>query len=122
MQVKGCLAHSPELGQPEFSNAPEAFDAVYMGLVSNEFIVAMIDSEVLAITDIDETIIAAPAVRVNHTLRLDLSPDDGLQRGFGTIRDDFGIDFPVAFEDAEDNRFTIGAAPSFSFNAQCSKE
>ena len=72
MQEKGCRAHSSEPGQPGFGEAPEAFNTVDMSLASDELIAAMIDSQVLAITNIDQAVVATPAVRIYDALWLTL--------------------------------------------------
>ena len=64
MQVKSFWAHTTEPGKSGFGISPEALDTVDMGPAVNEFIVAVVDSKVLAVTNIDQAIIAASAVRV----------------------------------------------------------
>lgn len=122
MQVKSAWAHSSEPGEATFGIAPEALDAVDMGPPVSEFIAAMIDPEVLPIADIDQAVITAPAVGIDDAFRGHLSPYNRLQRGFGAIRDDFCIDFPVTFENAKDDSFAVRAAPSLAFDSACSEE
>lgn len=121
MQVKSAWAHSPEPGEAAFGVAPEAFDAVDMGPPVSEFITAMIDPEMLPIADINQAIVAAPAVGIDNTLRGHLAPYNRLQRGFGAIRDDFRIDFPVAFEDAEYDSFAVCSTPSLALDCRAPK-
>ena len=42
--------------------------------------------------------------------------NNGLQCGFNTIWDDFGIDFTVSLEHTENGPFTKGSSPSFPFD------
>ena len=122
MQVKSAWAHSPEPGEAAFGVAPEALDAVDMGSPVDEFIAAMIDPEVLPVADIDEAVVAAPAVGIDDAFRSHLSSYNRLQRGFGAIRDNLGVDLPIAFEDTEDDSFSICATPSLALDSPCSKE
>jgi hypothetical protein len=77
---------------------------------------------VLAIPYIDKAIVAAPTVRVNDTFRLDLSTDNSLQCGFRAVRNNFGIDLSVAFEDTEDDGFPVGPTPTFALGPARTKE
>jgi len=87
----------------------------------NKFIVAVVDSKVLAIADVDQAIIAAPTVRVDDAFRGYLSPYNGLQRGFRAIRDYFGIDLAIAFEYTEDDGFAISATSTFALDTPCAE-
>jgi hypothetical protein len=88
VQEKGCRAHSPEPCQSGLGEAPEAFNAVDMSLAPGKFIAAMINSQVLAVTDIDKAIVATPTVGIDDALWCYFAAYNGLQRGFkqsGTI-------------------------------------
>ena len=62
--------------QPGLGKTPEAFNAVDVGLVSNEFVPAVVDPEVLAITDINQAVVAAPAIGVDDAFQTDLAPNN----------------------------------------------
>ena len=53
-----------ELGQPDLGQAPEAFDAVDMDGSPAELVAGMIDTDV-AIAEIDQAVVAAPAIGVD---------------------------------------------------------
>ena len=65
VQVKSSHGHGVELLQAAFGKAPEALDPVNVAMVINELVRAMVDSEVLRIADINQSVIAAPAIRVD---------------------------------------------------------
>ena len=78
MQVKSFWAYTTEPGKSGFSISPEALDTVDMSPAVNEFIIAVVDLKVLVVTDIDQAIIAAPAVRVYDAVRGYLPSYNGL--------------------------------------------
>ena len=47
-----------------------------------ELIVTMIDSEMFRVTDINQAVIAAPAIRVDHGVQGHAAPDYGLKCAF----------------------------------------
>ena len=65
MQVKYTWDHATETKQARLSTPPEAFDSVDVIRAFGKFILAMINREMLTVTNINQTIIATPAVRVD---------------------------------------------------------
>jgi hypothetical protein len=53
-----------------------------VALVGSELIIAVIDSEMFRIADINQPVIAAPTVRVNDRVCRDTTANNGLQSGF----------------------------------------
>ena len=113
---------SPVFDKACFGISPEPFDAIDMGFVFNELILSMIDSQVLSVTNIHQAIVATPTVRVDDTVQADLSSNSLLQRGLRAIGDYLGVHASIAFEDAKDDGFPVGASSSFALDAPCSKE
>src|SRR5512141_423722 len=113
VQIEGGFSHATEPSKPGFGETPEALDAVDVGLPLGELVPAVVDSQVLAITDIDQSVVAAPVVGVDHTLGFHFASYDRLQRGFGAVGHDLGVDLAIALEDAEDDRLARSAAPAF---------
>jgi len=109
--------HTTESIQTGLGKPPEALDAVDMGFASNELILSMIDSQVLAIADVNQAVVTPPAIGIDDAIQGDTAPDNPLQSSLSAVRDDFCIHTAIAFEDAEDGRFTEGATPSFAFDA-----
>ena len=64
-----CFGRPLNLGQPDFGQAPEAFDAVDMNGSFRNLVVGMIDADV-AIAEIDEAVVAAPAIGVDDGARV----------------------------------------------------
>ena len=94
-----------ELHQPALGVAPKALNAVDMNAAPGEFVVAVVDPQVLVKPHIDQAVVAAPAVGVNHAGDVGLAPDDGLKNGFGGIGHDLGVHIVAALEQAKDHRF-----------------
>ena len=114
MQVERMGRNAIELLQPSFRTRPETFNTIDMTLVIGKLIVRMQHPEMLRVSNINQSIVAAPAVRVNHGLQRNMSTNHLLQRAFAAIRDDLGIDRPITFEDAEDDGLPTGSASTLS--------
>ena len=65
MQVKCTGGHATESKQARFGIPPETFNSIDVITAFGKFILAMINPELLTVTNIDQAIIAAPAVRVD---------------------------------------------------------
>jgi len=122
MQMKSLFAHTSESEKPGFGITPEAFDSVDMAFAMDEFILSMVDPKVLFITKVNESIVTSPTIRMDNAFKAHTASDNRLQRGSPAIRDNFGIHFPVAFEDAKNNSFTESSTASFAFNPPSAKE
>ena len=60
VKVKRVSRHAIELLQSALGKAPEALDAINVTRAKAEFVVTMLDSQVFGITNIDQSIVAAP--------------------------------------------------------------
>ena len=58
--------------------SPEAFNTVDVIAAFGKFVLAMINPKMLAITHIDQTIIATPTVRVDDAFELNFAADHRL--------------------------------------------
>ena len=67
MQLKGMLCEPVELGKPSFGKTPKRLNAVDMRNAPGEFIIAMIDAVMFIKANIDQAIVATPAMCMNHT-------------------------------------------------------
>src|SRR5690606_11286832 len=81
-----------------------------VGMFVGEFVSAMLDAQVLGVADVDQAVVAAPAVGVDDAVEVDLASNGLLQGLFATIGDDLGVDLAVALEDAEDDGLASGAS------------
>ena len=121
MQVEHSFMDPSEPDETSFRVPPEAFNPVHMRSAPNKLILAMIDSQMSTIPDIDQPIVPAPPVRIDHAVQGDLSSNNRLQRGFSAVRDEFRVDLPIPLEDPKDNVFTIHPAATFSFDPSSPK-
>ncbi len=87
-----------------------------MGSVG-EFILCMLDPEVLVEAEIDQSVVAAPAVCLERGFGFHFAANHRLQRGIRDIWHDLGVDLAAAFEQAEDDGFSAGSATSFAAHA-----
>ena len=69
MQIKSRFRQTSELGQPHFSDAPEVFNSVNMGLAVCKFVIAMLNPIMLFITQVNEAIIAFLSIGVDCALK-----------------------------------------------------
>ena len=81
----------------------------------------MIDPKVLFQAEVTPPIVALPAVGVDEAVGGHFAADDGLQRGFGSIGHDFGIDTIASLEQTKDDGLTACATPAFAVNRSGAK-
>ena len=121
MEIKRMLGHPVELHQATLGVTPKALDAVDVNAAPGELVVAVVDPQMLVKADIDQPVIAAPAVRVNHAGNVGLASDDGLKDNLGGIGDNFGINVLAAFEQTKYDRLLTCATAAKSANTARSK-
>ena len=111
VQIKSVPWHAIELRQAAFGITPKALDAVNVNTAPGELVVAMVDPQVLVKTHIDQAVIAAPAVGVNHAGDVGLASDNGLQDGFGGIGNNFRVNVLTSLEQPEHDRLLTRSSP-----------
>lgn len=116
MPIEGAFVDPTKTDEPGFGIAPTSFNAIHLRSTADEFIVAVIDAKVPPISDIDQTVIAPPPIRIDHTIQCHLPSNNRLQPGFSTIRDQFRIDLSIALENPKDDRFAIGSSAALALN------
>lgn len=82
----------------------------------------MVDTEVLVVSHIDETIVAFESIGVDGAVIRHLTPYDGLQCGFGTVWHDLGIDLALPFDETEYGGLVISATATFAFRPASAEE
>ena len=117
MQIKGMFRNAIEFCQAPFCKTPERFDAVNMPFATGKLVVAKINPEVLIKTDIDQSVIAAPPIRMNDSIWCNMPTDNSLQCGFGAIRKNLCVYFHLALQNTKNNRFAMSASTSFTSDA-----
>ena len=98
VQVESVLRDTIELSQSSFSETPKRLNAIDMIRTFNELIIAMIDPQVLVKADVYQAIIAWPTIGIDHTVRINLTSNDGLQGGFRSIGYDLRINTIAPFK------------------------
>jgi len=114
MQVERMSRDAIELLQTTLGARPETFNAVDVAVVISKLILRVKHTEMLRVTNINQTIVAAPAIGVNYRVERDMTTNHLLQRAFLTIRHDLSIDRAITLEDAEDDSFTTRATPALA--------
>ena len=122
MQMKACFAHTLEPEKPGLGKTPEAFNSIDVAFALNEFILPMVDSEVLFVSQIHQSIISSPTIGMDDALKAYSTSDNRLQRGSSAIWNNFCIHLAVTFEDAKDDCFSKGSTSSFPFYPASSEE
>ena len=79
MELKMRLGNALEFHQTMFSITPETFDAIDVVTFSiRKLVIPMVDTKVFFITKIDQPIISAPAITVNHSIDIGMTSDNSL--------------------------------------------
>jgi hypothetical protein len=90
-----------EPGETALGEAPERLDAIDVSAAFGEGFL-FVDADMLVEADVHQPVIARPAIGANDAGGIDPAPDNGSQRGLGTVFDDLRIDLSMPLEDAED--------------------
>ena len=117
VQVEGGGCDPVELLEAPLGEAPEALNAVDVMRAGDELVLTVMDSKMLRIPNVNQAVIAAPAVRVDDGVERDATAHNGLQSTLFTVRHDLRVDAAVSFEDAEDDGLTRSAAPALASHA-----
>jgi|SRR5699024_160808 len=115
MQIKGLFRHTIKLGKSSLGITPKRFDSVNVASWIGEFIFAMLDSVVLVISNIYQTIVTGPTIRMNHTFQAYFPTYNMLKRLLLGVWHDFSVHFAPSFEDAKDNGFPTSTAASAGY-------
>ena len=116
MQVKSAFIQSSEFAQPGFGKCPETFYPIYVRFSISKFVNSVFDSIMLLISQIHETIITTPGIRMNNTFYADFSSNYRLKRLAFTVWNYLGIDLTIPLENPKNNRFTPGSSSLNTFN------
>jgi len=117
MEFELVFWYALKFSQAMLRVAPETLNAVNMvAKTGRKFTLPVVDTKMLLVVQVDQAIITTPAVGVNNALYVGLTSNNGLQRnGFG-IRNDFGVYFPIALENTENDGFPTSAPATFSLD------
>lgn len=76
VQQELLLVDAVKLCQPHFSKTPETLDAIDMVPALCELICTMINTIMLVVTDVDETVVSLPSIGVNDAFQIDMATDN----------------------------------------------
>ncbi len=85
--------------------------------IADELVLALIDSQMLAITGVHQAIIAAPTLRVDDCIERNPTTNNRLQSAFFVVRHDLGIDSAIFFEDTKDDGLAARTASTLAAHA-----
>lgn len=94
VQPEGVLRHAAELGESSLGEA----------------VLAVANAKMLSIAHVHQSIVAAPAVRMNDLRQPDAAANNGLKCAVSRVWDDLGVDSALLFEDTEDNRLVSSSS------------
>lgn len=114
--VKSLLRDPVEFSQASLGVTPERFNSVDMVTSPGKFVLAMMDSEMLVKTQVDQSMISSPAIGVNEAFWIRFSTNDGLKDSLARIRNNFGIDPVTSLQKTENDCFTASASSSLASN------
>ena len=66
MQIEGLFGYSSELREPHLSPSPKVFNAINVIVTIRKLIVSMLDSVVLLIAKINQSVVGFKAVRIDR--------------------------------------------------------
>ena len=112
MKIKAVLLQSSEFNQARFGIGPETFYPINMRLLIGKFIVAMFHTKMFLITEIHKAIIATPDIRMDNAFQFNTPSDNALKSGLRAIRDYFGVNTAIAFEEVKNNGFATCSTAS----------
>ena len=73
MQIESFWTHATEANKTTFRIAPETFDPINVSATFGKFVPAVIDTQVLAVANVDQTVITTPAVRIDDTIKFNFT-------------------------------------------------
>jgi hypothetical protein len=110
-----------ELHQSSLCKGPKGLNAVDMVFAPHKLIASVLYSIMLFVPQIHKTIITAPLIRVNNTVRGYFTPNNGLERGLSAIWDNLSVDFTAPLKDTKNRGFSAGSATTFALDAFATK-
>ena len=116
VEIESMACHALELGQAVLRKTPEGLDSVDVVAAISELVFTVTDPEVFCISDIDQTVVANPAVSVYDGAEANSSTDKPLQRSLFGVRDDMSPDAITALQDAKHDRLFTRAPAPLSFD------
>lgn len=121
MQVERRAAYAAELYEPGLRHVSEAFDAVDVAVAARKLIAVTAHPIMLPVAHMHDVFVRLQTIGIDRGCQFAPAANNRLQTGFFAIRDNFGIDLPIALLDAEDDGFTTFTANALTTHAACSE-
>jgi len=114
MEVEVLAPNAATFGQARLGRAPKAFDAIDVdAAAADEDALAMFDAKVFAVAEVDQAVVAEPAVGVDNALEGNAAANNAPQCGLFRIGDDLRVDAAAALKDPEHDGLAASAAAPF---------
>jgi len=114
VQAKRVFGYVVKRCQASLCIAPERLNAVDMSFSIRKLILTMVHPEVLVKSDVHKSIVATPPIRMDDRAGLHMAADNALQRGFGAVRHNLGIDLPMSLQQPEYDRLAISTTAALA--------
>jgi hypothetical protein len=88
-----------------------------MAAFVGELVLSVVDPKMLLIPQVEQAVLAAPAIRMNGAFQADAATNDCLQSHPAAIGHDLDVNAALAFEDAENKGFSGNPSPSKSVHS-----
>ena len=99
-----------KLLQTMLGKTPETLNAIDMVRATSKLILSVMHSIMFRVANVNQSVIATPAITVDDGIRLDPPANNGLQSGFRAVRHDLCIDFTLPLEKSKDG--SLAARPT----------
>ena len=121
VQLEASTGKTFELRQSEFNKSPKRFNPVNVGVSLGKLIAVVIDTVMLLIAQIHETVVSALPVRIKDAVKSNSPLNHRMQNGSRDVAHNLSIDFPIALEQPEDRHFLECTPTSLPWNSFASK-
>ena len=117
VQVEGRRRDAVELLEPPLSETPKALNAVDVMRALHKLVLTMMNSKMLGVSNINQTIITTPSIGVDDSIKRAATAHNGLQSALFALRHNLGVDAAISLEDAEDDSLAAGSATTLATHA-----
>ena len=119
MRVKRMLRYPIESYRAMLGIAPKKFNAVNMLRAVDNLIASMMPPEMFGKTHVNLSLITAPTVGIDDALDADTASNGFLQRCFGSIGNNPGINLVHTFQNVQNDVFPTRITSAFTSNTFC---
>ena len=106
-----------KLQQAMLGETPEALDPVDVVCAPRELVLRVVNSIVFRVTDINQPVVAAPAIRMDNCFGRSATTNNSLQSSLRAVGHDLSIDTTFALQESEDRSLTRSPTPALTANS-----